>query len=83
VKDNVSNIAGNIINEKSIDNFLDQPLCIQLLYIFMIGLMCYSIYAVIDFTNRYNLYLMIMAMVYNVYKRENKLDLKWFGKTRF
>ena len=83
VKEHLSNIFNNIFNENSIENFLAEPVFIQSLYLFMFILVFYSLYIILDFTSRYNLYFIILSVVYAIYKKENGIDMRCLGKSKF
>lgn len=78
--DNIYNFAEKIINQKSIDKFLKQPIYIQMVYLLMA---CAMFYKVLDFVSVHSMYFIVLTIAYSVYNKEDEPYLNWFGRTRF
>ena len=69
--------------EDKLDSFIETPLRTKVFYMILLCIICYTIYIFMEIISMFNMSLLFLTIAYNVYRKENNMDVLWFGKSRF
>ena len=69
--------------EDKLDSFIEAPLRTKVFYMILLCIICYTIYIFMEIISMFNMSLLFLTIAYNIYRKENNMDVLWFGKSRF